>query len=208
MVDNVHDSTYEMLFEALGIAQQNGVVLYGLGETLLARAVAHHTDSKCIRVSGSELFVMAREHAQSIIFMDEIDPICSCRGESGSGDGDLEVHRRMLELSSATNCIDILDSALLRHGRINRKIDVPPPGPEARVSILRVHSGKMSLQHGVNLRALAEKMVQCSGTEKRACTLCGTRRQHVTQEDCEFAVAKVLKKKIREGSTSVNKLFS
>lgn len=104
------------LFEALGIAQPKGVLLYGppgTGKTLLARAVAHHTDCRFIRVSGSELvqkyigegsrmvrelFVMAREHAPSIIFMDEIDSIGSSRGDSGSGSGDSEVQRTMLEL--------------------------------------------------------------------------------------------------------------
>jgi len=231
------------LFEALGIAQPKGVLLYGppgTGKTLLARAVAHHTDCKFIRVSGSELvqkyigegsrmvrelFVMAREHAPSIIFMDEIDSIGSSRGDSG---GDSEVQRTMLELLNqldgfeqaknikvimATNRIDILDPALLRPGRIDRKIEFPPPGPEARVSILRIHSRKMSLQRGINLRSLAEKMGQCSGAEVRGiCTEAGMyalreRRQHVTQEDFEFAIAKVLKKN-QEGNTSVNKLFS
>lgn len=129
-----------------------------------------------------ELFVMAREHAPSIIFMDEIDSIGSSRGESGSGGGDSEVQRTMLELLNqldgfestknikvimATNRIDILDSALLRPGRIDRKIEFPPPGPEARVQILRIHSRKMSLQRGINLRLLAEKMGQCSGAEVR-----------------------------------------
>lgn len=142
MVEKVPDSTYEMvggldkqikeikevielpvkhpeLFDALGIAQPKGVLLYGppgmwfngfiiflpikliclgTGKTLLARAVAHHTECTFIRVSGSELvqkfigegsrmvrelFVMAREHAPSIIFMDEIDSIGSSRIESG-----------------------------------------------------------------------------------------------------------------------------
>ena len=69
---------------------------------------------------------------------------------------------------------DILDSALLRPGRIDRKIEFPPPGPEARVSILRIHSRKMSLQRGINLQALAEKMGQCSGAEVRGiCTEAG-----------------------------------
>ena len=104
------------LFDSLGIAQPKGVLLYGppgTGKTLLARAVAHHTDCKFIRVSGSELvqkyigegsrmvrelFVMAREHAPSIIFMDEIDSIGSSRGEGGGSNGDSEVQRTMLEL--------------------------------------------------------------------------------------------------------------
>lgn len=104
------------LFESLGIAQPKGVLLYGppgTGKTLLARAVAHHTDCRFIRVSGSELvqkyigegsrmvrelFVMAREHAPSIIFMDEIDSIGSSRGGSGGGGGDSEVQRTMMEL--------------------------------------------------------------------------------------------------------------
>merc|ERR1712147_217146 len=85
------------LFEALGIAQPKGVLLYGppgTGKTLLARAVAHHTECTFIRVSGSELvqkyigegarmvrelFVLAREHAPSIIFMDEVDSIGGAR---------------------------------------------------------------------------------------------------------------------------------
>ena len=233
------------LFESLGIAQPKGVLLYGppgTGKTLLARAVAHHTDCKFIRVSGSELvqkyigegsrmvrelFVMAREHAPSIIFMDEIDSIGSSRGDDG-GNGDSEVQRTMLELLNqldgfedtqnikvimATNRIDILDSALLRPGRVDRKIEFPPPGPEARVSILRIHSRKMSLQRGINLRVLAEKMGQCSGAEVRGiCTEAGMyalreRRQHVSQEDFELAISKVLKRQT-DGSMSVNKLFT
>jgi len=102
------------LFDALGVAQPKGVLLYGppgTGKTLLARAVAHHTDCTFIRVSGSELvqkyigegsrmvrelFIMAREAAPTIIFMDEIDSIGTARTEGGGGDS--EVQRTMLEL--------------------------------------------------------------------------------------------------------------
>uniref|UniRef100_A0A8C8JUQ0 26S proteasome regulatory subunit 8 n=1 Tax=Oncorhynchus tshawytscha TaxID=74940 RepID=A0A8C8JUQ0_ONCTS len=215
------------LFEALGIAQPKGVLLYGppgTGKTLLARAVAHHTDCTFIRVSGSELvqkfigegarmvrelFVMAREHAPSIIFMDEIDSIGSSRLEGGSG-GDSEVQRTMLELLNqldgfeatknikvimATNRIDILDSALLRPGRIDRKIEFPPPNEEARLDILKIHSRKMNLTRGINLRKIAELMPGASGAEG-VCTESGMyalreRRVHVNQEDFEMAVAKV-----------------
>ncbi|CAB4055164.1 PSMC5 [Lepeophtheirus salmonis] len=107
------------LFDALGIAQPKGVLLYGppgTGKTLLARAVAHHTECTFIRVSGSELvqkfigegsrmvrelFVMAREHAPSIIFMDEIDSIGSARIESGSGGGDSEVSKNYVGTSQS-----------------------------------------------------------------------------------------------------------
>jgi 26S proteasome regulatory subunit T6 len=184
------------LFESLGIAQPKGVLLYGppgTGKTLLARAVAHHTDCKFIRVSGSELvqkyigegsrmvrelFVMAREHAPSIIFMDEIDSIGSSRGESGSGGGDSEVQRTMLELLNqldgfeptknikvimATNRIGLYLRYCICFGfRTNNvqtfwishfcaqvgSTEFPPPGPEARVAILRIHSRKVRTFNG------------------------------------------------------------
>ncbi|CAD5117094.1 unnamed protein product [Dimorphilus gyrociliatus] len=234
------------LFEALGIAQPKGVLLYGppgTGKTLLARAVAHHTDCTFIRVSGSELvqkfigegsrmvrelFVMAREHAPSIIFMDEIDSIGSTRIESGSsGGGDSEVQRTMLELLNqldgfepkqnikvimATNRIDILDSALLRPGRIDRKIEFPAPNEQARLDILRIHSRRMNLTRGINLRRIAELMPGASGAEvKGVCTEAGMyalreRRVHVTQDDFELAVAKIMQKD-SEKNMSIKKLW-
>ncbi|KAI5189322.1 26S proteasome regulatory subunit T6 [Nematocida sp. AWRm77] len=219
------------LFESLGIAQPKGVLLYGppgTGKTLLARAVAHHTQCKFIRVSGSELvqkyigegsrlvrelFVMAREHAPSIIFMDEIDSIGSVRGEGSKGDS--EVQRTMLELLNqldgfearqnikvimATNRIDILDSALLRPGRIDRKIEFPAPKEEARLEILKIHSRKMNLTKNIDLGKISSKLVGASGAEvKSVCTEAGMfalreRRTHVTKDDFEMAVAKVMKK--------------
>ena len=233
------------LFDALGIQQPKGVLLYGppgTGKTLLARAVAHHTECTFIRVSGSELvqkfigegsrmvrelFVMATEHAPSIIFMDEIDSIGSSRIESGSGGGDSEVQRTMLVLLNqldgfeatknikvimATNRIDILDSALLRPCRIDRKIEFPPPNEEARLDILKIHSRKMNLTRGINLRKIAETMPGSSGAEvKGVCTEAGMyalreRRVHVTQEDFEMAVAKIMQKD-SEKNMSIKKLF-
>lgn len=220
------------LFESLGIAQPKGVILYGppgTGKTLLARAVAHHTECCFIRVSGSELvqkyigegarmvrelFVMARQHAPSIIFMDEVDSIGGTRSESGKG-GDSEVQRTMLELLNqldgfeptqnikvlmATNRLDILDPALLRPGRIDRKIEFPNPDEAARLHILKIHSRKMNLMRGIDLRKIASLMGGASGAESKAvCTEAGMfalreRRIHVTQEDFELAVAKVTKK--------------
>jgi 26S proteasome regulatory subunit T6 len=219
------------IFEALGIAQPKGVLLYGppgTGKTLLARAVAHHTDCQFIRVQGGELvqkyigegarmvrelFIMARKHAPSIIFMDEIDSIGGSRVQGSRGDS--EVQRTMLELLNqldgfeetsqikiimATNRIDILDDALLRPGRIDRKIEFPNPNEDSRLQILQIHSRKMNLMRGIDLRKIAKMMPGGSGAEtKGVCQEAGMfalreRRIHVTQEDFELAVAKVMKK--------------
>merc|ERR1712144_146843 len=136
-----------------------------------------------------ELFVMAREHAPSIIFMDEVDSIGSARMEGGSGGGDSEVQRTMLELLNqldgfeatnkikvlmATNRIDILDDALLRPGRIDRKIEFPNPNEDARHHILKIHSKRMNLMRGINLKKVATTMTSCSGAESKAvCTEAG-----------------------------------
>ncbi|TNN03865.1 hypothetical protein fugu_000894 [Takifugu bimaculatus] len=170
--------------------------------------------------------------------------------KGGSG-GDSEVQRTMLELLNqldgfeatknikvimATNRIDILDSALLRPGRIDRKIEFPPPNEEvrllrrgspcscsgfynililreqARLDILKIHSRKMNLTRGINLRKIAELMPGASGAEvKGVCTEAGMyalreRRVHVTQEDFEMAVAKVMQKD-SEKNMSIKKLW-
>lgn len=222
------------VFESLGISQPKGVLMYGppgTGKTLLAKACAHHTDCCFIRVSGNELvqkyigegarlvrelFVMARQHAPSIIFMDEIDSIGGHRISSDSeSKGDSEVQRTMLELLNqldgfeetqnikmimATNRIDILDDALLRPGRIDRKIEFPNPNEKARYDILKIHSRKMNLVRGVDLLKIAGMLIEASGADcKAVCSEAGMfalreRRMHVTQEDFEMAVAKVMKK--------------
>ncbi|CAN6562418.1 unnamed protein product [Malus baccata var. baccata] len=267
-VENVPDSTYEMiggldkqiqeikevielplkhpeLFERLGIAEPKGVLLYGppgTGKTVVARAVAHHTDCTFIRLSGSELvqkyigqgammvralFLMARLHAPSIIFMDEIDSIGSARTGSGSGKGDSEVQRTMLELLNqldgfeatsrvkvlmATNRVDMLDPALLRPGRIDRKVKFPNPNEQSRLEILNIHARKMNLMRGIDLKKVAEKIKGASGAElKSVCTEAGMfalreRRIHVTQEDFEMAVAKVMKTETK--NMSLRKLWN
>ena len=220
------------VFESLGISQPKGVLMYGppgTGKTLLAKACAHHTDCCFIRVSGNELvqkyigegarlvrelFVMARQHAPSIIFTDEIDSIGGRRINDDTK-GDSEVQRTMLELLNqldgfeeaqnikmimATNRIDILDEALLRPGRIDRKIEFPNPNEKARYDILKIHSRKMNLVRGVDLHKIAGMLNDASGADCKACCseagmfALRERRMHVTQEDFEMAVAKVMKK--------------
>ena len=120
--------------------------------------------------------------------MDEIDSIGSSRMESGGGGGDSEVQRTMLELLNqldgfeanknikvimATNRNDILDDALLRPGRIDRKIEFPPPNDIARADILRIHSRRMNMSRDIDLLKIAEKMSGASGAE------CKVRTAHV-----------------------------
>ncbi|VDN01425.1 unnamed protein product [Thelazia callipaeda] len=128
---------------------------------------------------------------------------------------DSEVQRTMLELLNqldgfeatknikvimATNRIDILDPALLRPGRIDRKIEFPAPDEKARADILKIHSRKMNLMRGINMKKIAEAIPGASGAEVKAvCTEAGMfalreRRIHVTQEDFEMAVGKVMQK--------------
>merc|ERR1711964_409874 len=164
-----------------------------------------------------------------MVFMDEIDSIGSTRIDSGGsgGGGDSEVQRTMLELLNqldgfepaqnikvlmATNRIDILDVALLRPGRIDRKIEFPNPNEDARFDILKIHSRKMNLMRGIDFRKVASKMHGASGAETKAvCTEAGMfalreRRIHITQEDFELAVVKVMKKDT-DGDMSAKQLW-
>jgi 26S proteasome regulatory subunit T6 len=150
-------------------------------------------------------------YAPTIIFMDEVDSI----GSKRSGSRDSEVQRTMLELLNqldgfeannqikiimATNRIDCLDPALLRPGRIDMKIEFPNPGDAGRLQILRIHSRRMNLQRGIDLKKIAKDAGGASGAElKGICTEAGMfalreRRVHVTQEDFEMAVFKVTRK--------------
>merc|ERR1712113_1307641 len=92
------------------------------------------------------------------------------------------------------------DAALLRPGRIDRKVEFTNPNEEARTEILKIHSRKMNLMRGINLKNIASQMNGASGAESKAvCTEAGMfalreRRQHVTEDDFQMAVSKVMKK--------------
>lgn len=152
----------------------------GTGKTLLAKAVANQTSATFLRVVGSELikkylgegpklvreiFRVADEMAPSIVFIDEIDAIGSKRYDSSSG-GEKEVQRTMLELLNqldgfdsrtdvkvimATNKIESLDPALIRPGRIDRKIKFPAPDEKTKRKIFSIHTARMNLDEDVNL---------------------------------------------------------
>jgi len=202
----------------------------GTGKTLLAKAVAHETNATFIRIVGSELvkkfigegaklvkdvFKLAKEKAPSIIFIDEIDAIASKRTEALTG-GDREVQRTLMQLLAemdgfdsrgdvkviaATNRLDILDPAILRPGRFDRIIEVPPPGEEGRLEILKIHTRNMNLAKDVDLAKIAKMTEGFVGADLKAvCTEAGMfairdNRDYVTMEDFIKAVEKIKNKK-------------
>ena len=169
----------------------------GTGKTLLARACAAQTDACYLKLAGPSLvqmfigdgaklvrdaFELAKEKAPAIIFIDELDAIGTKRFDSDKS-GDREVQRTMLELLNqldgfssderikviaATNRIDILDPALLRSGRLDRKIEFPLPNEEARARILEIHSRKMSVGPNVNFAEIARSTDEMNGAQLKA----------------------------------------
>uniref|UniRef100_A0A7S3M6Q2 AAA+ ATPase domain-containing protein n=1 Tax=Spumella elongata TaxID=89044 RepID=A0A7S3M6Q2_9STRA len=170
----------------------------GTGKTLLAKAVANQTSATFLRVVGSELiqkylgdgpklvrelFRVADDLSPSIVFIDEVDAVGSKRYNSTSG-GTREIQRTMLELLNqldgfssnerikviaATNRPDTLDPALLRSGRLDRKVELPHPGESARAQILRIHSKKMKVDLlDVNFDELARCTEDFNGAQMKA----------------------------------------
>merc|ERR1711881_216486 len=202
----------------------------GTGKTLLAKAVANETSATFLRIVGSELiqkylgegpklvrelFRVAGEMAPSIIFMDEIDAVGTKRYDSNSG-GEKEIQRTMLELLNqldgfddkndvkvimATNKIESLDPALIRPGRIDRKIEFPLPNEKTKRRIFNIHTGKMTLADDVDLETFVMAKDELSGADiKAVCTEAGLlalreRRMKVTQDDFVKAKEKALYQK-------------
>ncbi|XP_021755382.1 26S proteasome regulatory subunit 4 homolog A-like [Chenopodium quinoa] len=205
----------------------------GTGKTLLAKAVANSTSATFLRVVGSELiqkylgdgpklvrelFRVADELSPSIVFIDEIDAVGTKRYDAHSG-GEREIQRTMLELLNqldgfdsrgdvkvilATNKIESLDPALLRPGRIDRKIEFPLPDIKTRRRIFTIHTSKMTLAEDVNLEEFVMTKDEFSGADIKAiCTEAGLlalreRRMKVTHGDFKKAKEKVMYKK-KEG---------
>ena len=201
---------------------------------MLAKAIANATSATFLRVVGSELiqkylgegpklvrelFRVAEENAPSIVFIDEIDAVGTKRYDASSG-GEREIQRTMLELLNqldgfddrsdvkvimATNRIESLDPALIRPGRIDRKIFVPQPDSKGKKKIFEIHTKKMSLSSDVNLEEFIMTKDDLSGADIKAiCTEAGLlalreRRMKVTQEDFKKAKEKVLYRK-KEGA--------
>ena len=209
----------------------------GTGKTLCARAVANRTDATFIRVIGSELvqkyvgegarmvrelFEMARTKKACIIFFDEVDAIGGARFDDGAG-GDNEVQRTMLELITqldgfdprgnikvmfATNRPNTLDPALLRPGRIDRKVEFSLPDLEGRANIFRIHTKSMSVERGIRWELISRLCPNSTGAELRSvCTEAGmfairARRKVATEKDFLQAVEKVINGYKKFSSTS------
>jgi len=206
----------------------------GTGKTLLAKAVANQTSATFLRVTGSELiqkylgdgpklvrelFRVADEQAPTIVFIDEIDAVGTKRYDSTSG-GEKEIQRTMLELLNqldgfdartdvkvilATNKIESLDPALIRPGRIDRKIEFPAPDQKTRRHIFQIHTSKMNLADDVNLEEFIMSKDELSGADIKAmCTESGLlalreRRMKVSQAEFRKAREYVMYKK-KEGA--------
>jgi 26S proteasome regulatory subunit T2 len=202
----------------------------GTGKTLLAKAVANQTSATFLRVVGSELiqkylgdgpklvrelFRVADDLSPTIVFIDEIDAVGTKRYDSSSG-GTREIQRTMLELLNqldgfdergdvkvimATNKIESLDPALIRPGRIDRKIEFPLPDIKTKRHIFNIHTSKMTLSDDVDLEKFVMAKDELSGADiKAVCTEAGMlalreRRMKVCQEDFVKAKEKALYRK-------------
>merc|ERR1711959_254628 len=209
----------------------------GTGKTLAARAVANRTDACFIRVIGSELvqkyvgegarmvrelFEMARTKKACVIFFDEVDAVGGARFDDGAG-GDNEVQRTMLELINqldgfsprgnvkvlmATNRPDTLDPALMRPGRLDRKIEFGLPDLEGRTHIFKICSKTMAMDRDIRFELLARLCPNTTGAELRSvCTEAGmyairARRKSIAEKDLIDAINKVVKGYSKFSSTA------
>ncbi len=228
------------LFEQVGIEPPKGVLLTGFpgtGKTLCARAVAHETNATFIRVIGSELvqkfigegarlvreiFLLAKEKAPAIVFVDELDAVGSHRLDIATS-GDREVQRTLMQLLSeldgfetrgqvavlgATNRPDILDPALLRAGRFDRIIDFPIPDEESRKEIFKIHTRGMNVHSELDFDRLVSATPNLTGADiKIICTEAGMfaireSRVCVVQEDFSKAIAKIQSRGKGDGAPS------
>jgi transitional endoplasmic reticulum ATPase len=191
-----------------------GILLYGppgTGKTLMAKAAANESEANFISIKGPELlskwvgesekgvreiFRKARQAAPCIIFFDELDAIAPTRGNHGDShvtervisqfltemDG-LEILTNVVVIG-ATNRPDIIDPALLRPGRFDRILYVPPPDRESRLQIIKIHTKKKPLDQDVNIEVLADKTDGYTGADIASLSSAAVMlalREHITK---------------------------
>ena len=213
----------------------------GTGKTLLARAIACNIEATFLKIVASsivdkyigesarvvrEMFAYAREHEPSIIFIDEIDAIGGKRTDDASS-SDREIHRTLMEMLNqidgfdelgkvkvimATNRPDVLDPALLRPGRLDRKIEIPLPNESGRIDILKIHSKPMTKKGEIDYESLAKITDEFNGADLRnVCTEAGMfairdQREYTVQEDFMRAARKIKEAKKLESKLDYNKI--
>jgi cell division protease FtsH len=214
-------------FERLGAKVPKGLLLYGppgTGKTLLAKAVAHESGANFYSASASsfvemfaglgaarirKLFLEARKHAPAIVFIDELDAVGAQRTGGFNREQDQTLNQLLVELDGfegaeqvvvmgASNRIQDLDPALLRPGRFDRQMLVPPPDLKGREAILAVHTRGKPLAHGVDLTQVARQTSGLTGAElanicNEAAIFAGRRDDSaLTQIDFDAALERVV----------------
>ena len=213
----------------------------GTGKTLLARAIACNIDAKFLKIVASsivdkyigesarmirEMFGYAKENQPCIIFIDEVDAIGGKRSNDGSS-SDREIHRTLMELLNqldgfddlgkvkvvmATNRPDVLDAALLRPGRLDRKIEISLPNEQGRSDILKIHAKPMTKKGEVDYEAIAKLSDGFNGADLRnICTEAGMfairqLREYVIQDDFMKATRKIKEVKGLESKIDYSKV--
>src|SRR5690348_6264159 len=215
-------------FQRLGAKVPKGLLLYGppgTGKTLLAKAVAHESGAQFYSASASsfvemfaglgaarirKLFAEARKHAPAIVFIDELDAVGAQRSGHGfNREQDQTLNQLLVELDGfegaeqvvvmgASNRIQDLDPALLRPGRFDRQMLVPPPDLSGREAILGVHTRSKPLGPDVDLNQVARQTSGLTGAElanicNEAAIFAGRRSDaYVTQGDFDNAIERVV----------------
>mmetsp|Transcript_8176 Transcript_8176/g.8934 ORF Transcript_8176/g.8934 Transcript_8176/m.8934 type:complete len:391 (+) Transcript_8176:69-1241(+) len=213
----------------------------GTGKTLLARALASNINGTFLKVVASaivdkyigesariirEMFGYAKDHQPCVIFMDEVDAIGGSRFSEGTS-ADREIQRTLMELLAqldgfeslgavkivmATNRPDILDPALLRPGRLDRKIEIPLPNEASRLEILKIHSAKITKRGEIDYESVVKLAEGFNGADLRnICTEAGLfairdDRDYVLEEDFMKAARKIAETKKLESKLDYSKV--
>lgn len=213
----------------------------GTGKTLLARALASNINGTFLKVVASaivdkyigesariirEMFGYAKDHQPCVIFMDEVDAIGGSRFSEGTS-ADREIQRTLMELLAqldgfeslgavkivmATNRPDILDPALLRPGRLDRKIEIPLPNEASRLDILKIHAGGITKRGDIDYESVVKLADGFNGADLRnVCTEAGLfaireDRDYVLEEDFMKAARKIAETKKLESKLDYSKV--